>query len=49
MNLLGKNFHFQQPFHKNLLSLKFSIGSFFTKTKAETKIQKNNFSLGFSQ
>ena len=35
--------------HKNLFSLKFSIGSYFTKMKAQMIIQKKKFSVGFSQ
>ena len=35
--------------HKNLFSRKFSIGSYFTKMKAQMIIQKKKFSVGFSQ
>ena len=35
--------------HKNLFSLKFSIGSYFTKMKAQMIIQKKKCSVGFSQ
>ena len=40
--ILGYNFRFNPPFRENLFSLKFSIGSYFTKMKAQVKIQHEN-------
>ena len=42
-NLSGQHFHFKPPFHKNLFSLEFSIGSYFPKMNAQMKIQKKKF------
>ena len=35
-------FSCKPPFRKNLFGLKFSIGSYFTKMKAQMKIQDEN-------
>ena len=50
-NRLGKNSYFKSPFHKNLFSLRFSVGSYYTKMKAEMKIhaEKRKLSLGFTR
>ena len=48
-NLVGLNFHFKPPIHKNLFSIKISIGSYSIKMKAQMKKQKKYFSPGFSQ
>lgn len=48
-NLLSLNCHVKAPLHKNVFRLKFSMGSYFTAMKAQMKVQKKKFHLGFSQ
>lgn len=43
-NLLSLNCHVKAPCHKNLFSLKCSIGSYFTAMKAQMKVQKKKSS-----